>query len=242
MLKSKKLKTLTAILATALFVSATNLTPAYAKGINKAKDEEYVKILKNLKADFSITSKKRSAKTQKPKSKNLKAHLQYEKTLKNLMGNPLKVYTEQTSLPNGDWSYTGKFAYHDFDGDKVDELICNFACYAWNSCMGTYRELIYTYKNGKATKILDSNNPLAENTYDFDQPYISENLNEAKNIYKIEKGKVLKIEEIEDFSKGNEIWETYYSGYEVKLVDITKANFNKYRKTYNSKAFRVKRY
>ena len=225
MLKSKKLKTLTAILAVALFVSATNLTPAYAKGINKAKDEEYVKILKNLKADFSITSKKRSAKTQKPKSKNLKAHLQYEKTLKNLMGNPLKVYTEQTSLPNGDWSYTGKFAYHDFDGDKVDELICNFACYAWNSCMGTY-----------------SNNPLAENTYDFDQPYISENLNEAKNIYKIEKGKVLKIEEIEDFSKGNEIWETYYSGYEVKLVDITKANFNKYRKTYNSKAFRVKRY
>ena len=52
----------------------------------------------------------------------------------------------------------------------------------------------------------------------------------------------MKIEEIEDFSKRNEIWETYYSGYEVKLVDITKANFNKYRKTYNSKAFRVKRY
>ena len=46
MLKSKKLKTLTAILATALFVSGTNLTPAYAKGISKTVKEEYVKILK----------------------------------------------------------------------------------------------------------------------------------------------------------------------------------------------------
>ena len=46
MLKSKKLKTFTAILATALFVSGTNLTPAYAKGISKTVKEEYVKILK----------------------------------------------------------------------------------------------------------------------------------------------------------------------------------------------------
>ena len=46
MLKSKKLKTLTAILATALFVSGTNLTPAYAKGLSKAVKKEYVKILK----------------------------------------------------------------------------------------------------------------------------------------------------------------------------------------------------
>ena len=46
MLKSKKLKTFTAILATALFVSGTNLTPAYAKGLSKAVKKEYVKILK----------------------------------------------------------------------------------------------------------------------------------------------------------------------------------------------------
>lgn len=204
--------------------------------------ENIEKYVSSIKPDFNVSGNKSKTKKKlvNKAQKNLKAHLAYEKLLKKFKSNSLKVFSDKTYLPKHKYWYGCKFAYHDFDGDKVDELICNFGCDAWQGCIGTYREFIYTYKNGKETKILDSNNPTSENDYDFDRPYIHESLIENSIISKIENGKVLIVEKTADMSLDYENWKKYYSGYKVKLVDVTKANLKKYRKTYNSKNFRFK--
>ena len=78
----------------------------------------------SIKTESNVTGKKHRVKAKK--SKNLKAHLEYEKLLRYLMAAPERTMGESAENPPADATYDGWFDYHDFDGDKVDELICSF--------------------------------------------------------------------------------------------------------------------
>jgi|GEM_PF-643366 hypothetical protein len=181
----------------------------------------------SIKTDSNVTGKKHSVKAKK--SKNLKAHLEYEKIMRYLNANPNRVFTKNGNLSKAN-KYDGEFSYHDFDGDKVDELICSFKYK--NKGKEYSRELIYTYRNGKASRIFDREHQGPQFLYDFDSPYMLETPpGNGWQYYRIGKGKVVPVT---DEDEGLKDMRGYFV---LETIEITEANFKKYRNTYNTKDF-----
>ena len=109
----------------------------------------------------NVTGKKWWTKDKTPVPKNLKAHLEYEKILRGIMADPDIAFGKfvdgflESDNGSGDWFDERRFAYHDFDGDGVDELIC-FAARGDAEFGGVEKHLIYSCRNGKASKIFVS--------------------------------------------------------------------------------------
>lgn len=207
-------------LAVAMMISGFNVISERAIASEKSTD----KIAVNILAKQNKNSKK-----VKVSSENIKAHLAYEKILKSIRGNPTQFldkseleevlsvrqqYGESTVIK------PGEFAYHDFDGDKIDELIIHIF-YGWSGGMYGYwvKDLVYQYKNGKINKIVDFGPFAFNNTeYDFYKPYVIEDGNDGVSLYnhhtaysKIKNGKKIIGKEItgKDFTIIN--GEVYYN-------------------------------
>ena len=142
------------------------------------------------------------------------------------------------NLP-ADSSYDGKFAYHDLDGDKVDELICSFYYNdPINQGRGDMIERVYTYRNGKVNKIFEQGHWNQMFHYDFYSPnFLGVSGGGFYSKYKMVNGNVVCIEE-GSFSEGDVTFQDLVPEYFVKNIDITEANFRKYRNTYNSNGFK----
>lgn len=191
----------------------------------------------SLKTESNVTGKKHSVKAKK--SKNLKAHLEYEKLLRYLMAAPERTMGEAGKNLPADSSYDGKFAYHDLDGDKVDELICSFYYNdPINQGRGDMIERVYTYRNGKVNKIFEQGHWNQMFHYDFYSPnFLGVSGGGFYSKYKMVNGNVVCIEE-GSFSEGDVTFQDLVPEYFVKNIDITEANFRKYRNTYNSNGFK----
>lgn len=163
-------------LAVVMMISGLNVMPERAIAAEKSTDIIAINIL--AKQD-------KKSKKVKVSSENIKAHLAYEKILKNIRANPAqfldkderegvlsakKQYGESTVIK------PGEFAYHDFDGDKIDELIIHIDYGSTGSHYGFYaKDLVYKYKNGKINKIVDLGPFVYDYTeYDFYKPYVIE--------------------------------------------------------------------
>lgn len=185
----------------------------------------------SIKTDSNVTGKKHSVKAKK--SKNLKAHLEYEKLLRYLMAAPERTMGESAENPPADATYDGWFAYHDFDGDKVDELICSFDYNdPINQGRGQMIERVYSCRNGKVNKIFELGEWRILSRYDFNLPYffVANWSGTYQQYYKITKGEVVEVAKNDD----------QYGAYVVGMTEITNSNLNKYRNTYNSSGFRFK--
>ena len=199
----------------------------------------------------NVTGKKWWTKDKTPVPKNLKAHLEYEKILRGIMADPDIAFGKfvdgflESDNGSGDWFDERRFAYHDFDGDGVDELIC-FAARGDAEFGGVEKHLIYSCRNGKASKIFVS--PVMRirggegARYDFYLPYLKQVVfTRVAKYFKITNGRAIEVESFTDSFSPDSIVpgeEKYRSGYEVDFIDITEANISKYRNTYNSTAFR----
>lgn len=199
----------------------------------------------------NVTGKKWWTKDKTPVPKNLKAHLEYEKILRGIMADPDIAFGKfvdgflESDNGSGDWFDERRFAYHDFDGDGVDELIC-FAARGDAEFGGVEKHLIYSCRNGKASKIFVS--PVMRirggegARYDFYLPYLKQVVfTGVAKYFKITNGRAIEVESFTDSFSPDSIVpgeEKYRSGYEVDVIDITEANISKYRNTYNSTAFR----
>ena len=199
----------------------------------------------------NVTGKKWWTKDKTPVPKNLKAHLEYEKILRGIMVNPDIAFGKfvdgflEYDNGSGDWFDERRFAYHDFDSDGVDELIC-FAARGDAEFGGVEKHLIYSYRNDKASKIFVS--PVMRirggegARYDFYLPYLKQVVfTGVAKYFKITNGRAIEVESFTDSFSPDSIVsgeEKYRSGYEVDVIDITEANISKYRNTYNSTAFR----
>lgn len=168
-------------LSVAMMISGLNVISERAIAAGKSTD----KIAVNISAKQNKNSKK-----VKVSSENIKAHLAYEKILKNIRANPTQFLNKSeleevlaAKHQDGESKVIkpGEFAYHDFDGDKIDELIIHIF-YGWSGgARGTWvKDLVYQYKNGKINKIVNLG-PFAFNNieYDFYKPYVIEDGNDG---------------------------------------------------------------
>ena len=199
----------------------------------------------------NVTGKKWWTKDKTPVPKNLKAHLEYEKILRGIMADPDIAFgkfvdgmVEYDSNGNPyDYFDERRFAYHDFDGDGVDELIC-FAARGDAEFGGVQKHLIYSYRNGKVSKIFVS--PVmyprgGEGVgYDFYLPYLWHDDFTGVKYFKITNGRAVEVESFANSSSYPITPEQkkYRSSYVTDAIFITEANISKYRNTYNSTAFR----
>ena len=184
-------------LAGAMMISGFNVISERAIASEKSTDTIAMNIL--AKQD-------KKAKIAKVSNENIKAHLAYEEILKNIRANPTQFLNkseleEVLAAKHQDGESTvitpGEFAYHDFDGDKIDELIIHIF-YGWSGgARGNWvKDLVYQYKNGKINNIVNLG-PFAFNNieYDFYKPYVIEDGNDGvPGMYhtvfsKIKKGK-----------------------------------------------------
>lgn len=197
----------------------------------------------------NVTGKKWWTKDKTPVPKNLKAHLEYEKILRGIMADPDIAFGKfvdgflESDNGSGDWFDERRFAYHDFDGDGVDELIC-FAARGDAEFGGVEKHLIYSYRNGKVSKIFVS--PVmyprgGEGVgYDFYLPYLWHDDFTGVKYFKITNGRAVEVESFANSSSYPITPEQkkYRSSYVTDAIFITEANISKYRNTYNSTAFR----
>lgn len=172
-------------LAVAIMISGLNGISERAIAAGKSTD----KIAVNILAKQNKNSKK-----VKVSSENIKAHLAYEKILKNIRENPAQfldksdleeVLSVRQQYGKSTVIKPGEFAYHDFDGDKIDELIVHIF-YGWSGGMYGYwaKDLVYQYKNGKINKIVDLGPWLYDEVeYDFYRPYVINQGNGGVSLY-----------------------------------------------------------
>lgn len=172
-------------LAVAIMISGLNGISERAIAAGKSTD----KIAVNILAKQDKNSKK-----VKVSSENIKAHLAYEKILKNIRENPAQfldksdleeVLSVRQQYGKSTVIKPGEFAYHDFDGDKIDELIVHIF-YCWSGGMYGYwaKDLVYQYKNGKINKIVDLGPWLYDEVeYDFYRPYVINQGNGGVSLY-----------------------------------------------------------
>ena len=207
----------------------------------------------------NVTGKKWWTKDKTPVPKNLKAHLEYEKILRGIMADPMQFLgtdgIECMGLFYGPESFQDfkSFAYHDLDGDGVDELIFRVFYDTASDFVFVEHDIVYGYKNGHINKILNSHSHCEDvknykwNNFDFYMNYISKGIGfpipREIDWLKISNGKLQLIERntIPEGMGSEEIkalYSMYNTKYWVKLLDITEANITKYRNTYNSTDFR----
>lgn len=172
-------------LAVAIMISGLNVISERAIAAGNSID----KIAVNISAKQNKNSKKVNV-----SSENIKAHLAYEKILKNIRENPAQfldkseleeVLSVRQQYGKSTVIKPGEFAYHDFDGDKIDELIIHIF-YGWSGGMYGYwaKDLVYQYKNGKVNKIVNLGPWLFDEIeYDFYRPYVINQGNGGVSLY-----------------------------------------------------------
>ena len=172
-------------LAVAMMISGLNVISEKAINAEKSTNKIAVNIL---------VKQNKNSKKLKVSSENIKAHLAYEKILKNIRENPAQfldkseleeVLSVRQQYGKSTVIKPGEFAYHDFDGDKIDELIIHIF-YGWSGGMYGYwaKDLVYQYKNGKVNKIVNLGPWLFDEIeYDFYRPYVINQGNGGVSLY-----------------------------------------------------------
>ena len=99
-------------------------------------------------------------------------------------------------------------------------------------------ERVYSCRNGKVNKIFEQGHWNQMFHYDFYSPnFLGVSGGGFYSKYKMVNGNVVCIEE-GSFSEGDVTFQDLVPEYFVKNIDITEANFRKYRNTYNSSGFK----
>lgn len=209
--------------------------------------------------------------SDKTVTKNELAHREYEKLLREIMRDPNMENIFREKLDKYDYynltnspvtTLKLSFAYHDFDEDKVDELIVEGEGVSYE---GRFAGLGVLYKfNKKIIPIVKKSFGLDHFVdsldYGFDSNYIYEiyysNSSNIMHCHLLKNGMLVPIKNWEFHVPGRE--KTYYfvmekevdeetyrretekysSNTYVKTIPLTDANLKKYRKTYNSTDFR----
>lgn len=183
----------------------------------------------------------RTENVQAKENMNLKAHKSYENLLTKYKKNIKKtagVYFENYEL-NGKKlnpkKVTVDFAYHDFNKDKIDELVVKFNIKGEEAPL--YEEVL-TYYNGKPKQVTVNGwfggaggQYYTEYYYDseyFVETYIMGGF--TQEYYRLKDGKLKEVKQPKKLGK-----------YGIKLIKATTGSLKKYRKTYNSEAFKGKK-
>lgn len=210
----------------------------------------------------------RTENVQAKENMNFKAHKSYENLLTKYRKNIKKtagVYFENYELFGKKLDpkkVTVNFAYHDFNKDKVDELVVKFNIKGEEAPL--YEEVL-TYQNGKTKRVTINGwyggaGVQFYTNYYYDSEYFLESAIMMMGVYvdysKLKDGKLKK--EISFFdgadkkindktvseAKYESTWKKYSNKrgkYGIKLIKTTTGNLKKYRKTYNSEAFKGKK-
>jgi len=217
-----------------------------------------------LLSSFNIM---RSENVQAKENMNLKAHKSYENLLTKYRKNIKKtagVYFEDYELnvkKLNPKKVTVNFAYHDFNKDKIDELVVKFNIKGEETPL--YEEVL-TYYNGKPKQVTVNGwfggaGGQSYTNYYYDSEYFLESyimVGVYEDYAKLKDGKLKK--EISFFdgadkkindktvseAKYKSTWKKYSNKrgkYGIKLIKATTGNLKKYRKTYNSEAFKGKK-
>lgn len=217
-----------------------------------------------LLSSFNIM---RSENVQAKENMNFKAHKSYENLLTKYRKNIKKtagVYFEDYELnvkKLNPKKVTVNFAYHDFNKDKIDELVVKFNIKGEETPL--YEEVI-TYYNGKPKQVTVNGwfggaGGQSYTNYYYDSEYFLESyimVGVYEDYSKLKDGKLKK--EISFFdgadkkindktvseAKYESTWKKYSNKrgkYGIKLIKATIGNLKKYRKTYNSEAFKGKK-
>lgn len=230
---------------------------------NKIKAAIALSVIMML-TSFSIM---RTENVQAKENINLKAHLSYEKLLKKYaknIKNTVGVYIEDYELSGKKLNLKNvsvNFAYHDFNKDKIDELVVKFKIKGEEFPL--YEEVM-TYYKGNIQKLTYSGwyggaGGQYYNTYYYDSEYFLDSaiiMGVYEYYLKLKDGKLK--EEISFFDGADKkindktVSETKYESimkkynnkrgkYGIKVIKATSENLKKYRKTYNSKTFKGKK-
>lgn len=225
------------------------------------------KLISLQKTYSNVTGKKWWTNDKNPMTKNLKAHLMYEKLMRTInsdlyyYGVPKKDKELASEDPS---SYIQipkvvKFAYHDFNGDKVDELILEY--YDRNS-QGEYKlsNEIYTYYQNKVLSICEKKeqDAFSEWAYSYDKPFIIANdhgtgAGAGAKVYKLNNGQrsfiidffiegdyLPQIDDKEvDLTTYTKVAQKYYGTYGIRTQEVNDYNLQKFRNTWNDISFRT---
>ena len=183
----------------------------------------------------------RTENVQAKENMNLKAHKSYENLLTKYKKNMKKtagVYFENYELYGTKLNpkkVTVNFAYHDFNKDKIDELIVKFNIKGEEAPL--YEEVL-TYYNGNPKQVTVNGwfggaggQYYTEYYYDseyFVETYIMGGF--TQEYYRLKDGKLKEVKQPKKLGK-----------YGIKLIKATTGSLKKYRKTYNSEAFKGKK-
>ena len=180
----------------------------------------------------------RTENVQAKENMNLKAHKSYENLLTKYKKNIKKtagVYFENYGKKLNPKKVTVNFAYHDFNKDKIDELIVKFNIKGEEAPL--YEEVL-TYYNGKPKQVTVNGwfggaggQYYTEYYYDseyFVETYIMGGF--TQEYYRLKDGKLKEVKQPKKLGK-----------YGIKLIKATTGSLKKYRKTYNSEAFKGKK-
>lgn len=191
-----------------------------------------------LLSSFNIM---RSENVQAKENMNLKAHKSYENLLTKYKKNIKKtagVYFENYELFGkklDSKKVTVNFAYHDFNKDKIDELIVKFNIKGEEAPL--YEEVL-TYYNGKPKQVTINGwfggaGGQYYTEYYYDSEYFVESYimgGFTQEYYRLKDGKLKEVKQPKKLGK-----------YGIKLIKATTGSLKKYRKTYNSEAFKGKK-
>lgn len=183
----------------------------------------------------------RTENVQAKENMNLKAHKSYENLLTKYKKNIKKtagVYFENYELYGKKLNpkkVTVNFAYHDFNKDKIDELVVKFNIKGEEAPL--YEEVL-TYYNGKPKQVTVNGwfggaGGQSYTEYYYDSEYFVESYimgRFTQEFYRLKDGKLKEEKQPNKLGK-----------YGIKLIKATTGNLKKYRKTYNSEAFKGKK-
>ena len=183
----------------------------------------------------------RTENVQAKENMNLKAHKSYENLLTKYKKNIKKtagVYFENYELYGKKLNpkkVTVNFAYHDFNKDKIDELVVKFNIKGEEAPL--YEEVL-TYYNGKPKQVTVNGwfggaGGQSYTEYYYDSEYFVESYimgRFTQEFYRLKDGKLREEKQPSKLGK-----------YGIKLIKATTGNLKKYRKTYNSEAFKGKK-
>lgn len=183
----------------------------------------------------------RTENVQAKENMNLKAHKSYENLLTKYKKNIKKtagVYFENYELYGKKLNpkkVTVNFAYHDFNKDKIDELVVKFNIKGEEAPL--YEEVL-TYYNGKPKQVTVNGwfggaGGQSYTEYYYDSEYFVESYimgRFTQEFYRLKDGKLKEEKQPSKLGK-----------YGIKLIKATTGNLKKYRKTYNSEAFKGKK-
>ena len=216
-----------------------------------------------LLSSFNII---RRENVQAKENMNIKAHksyenllIKYKKNIKKTAGIYFDNYEYEKKL--NPKKVTVNFAYHDFNKDKIDELVVKFCIKGEEDPL--YEEVL-TYYNGRPKQVAVNGwysgaGGQSYTEYCYDSEYFLEGfrmIDVYEDYSKLKDGKLKK--EISFFygadkkindktaseAKYESTWKKYNDKegkYGIKLIKLTSGNFKKYRKTYNSEAFKGKK-